>query len=101
MDHLIELKLQGYQVNNSVAHLEHMAHYFTTPTGSPGECSVGTRTLHLDEKGDVLLCWNMPPIGNSLDDDLRGLWGSTEAALRRHQIQRCARECFILNCNYM
>jgi len=98
---LMDMKLAGFPINNSIAQLEHMRYYFLNPGKYPGACRVGLRTLHINEKGDFLLCWNMPPIGNLLKDNPSELWDAAEAKVRRHQIQRCARECFILNCNYL
>ncbi len=98
---LVRLKLAGSPITNSIAHLEHMRHYFTHPGAYPGECRIGSRTLHLNEKGQALLCWNMPPLGNALTDDLASLWVGDEAKGQREHIRRCSRECFILNCNYL
>jgi len=100
LDELIRMKLRGAGINNSVAQLQSMKHYFSYPGKYPGMCSVGFRSLHLNEKGDFLLCWNMSPAGNALHDDLPGLWAGAEALRRRHQVKSCARECFVLNCNY-
>ena len=64
------------------------------------QCNVGYENLILDEFGNILLCWNMEPIGNILKDDICKLYNNQLASQRRLEIKKCKRTCKILNCNF-
>lgn len=102
MDTLISLKFKGYAINNSFEQLNAMKEYFNNSPGmSFNSCSTGEKNLIVNELGQVLLCWNMPPVANLLDDLPVNIWNNELSKKRRGEIKRCKRTCRILNCNYL
>jgi len=101
LDNLIELVKIGYPINNPITQLEAMKRYFNNPSSdSIGKCNAGERNFIINSSGKVLLCWNMEPVGNILDDEPEKIWNSISTNLRRRQIADCKRTCRILNCNF-
>lgn len=100
LDGIIRIKNAGGYINNSAEQLESIKYYFENPTRSiNGKCNTGDINFIMNPSGDVLLCWNMAPIGNAVSGDLEKIWHSTLAEKRREDIAQCTRTCRILNCN--
>ena len=102
LDTLISLKLKGYAINNSFKQFHAMKEYFNNPSPvSFSACNTADKNFIVNETGQVLLCWNMPPVGNLLDDMPANIWNNGLSRKRREEIRRCARTCRLLNCNYL
>jgi len=101
MDGIIRIKKAGAPIYNSIEQLTAMRDYFSDPEQAiKTNCNTGNVNFIMNPNGDVLLCWNMPPIGNILEASPERIWESPLAGERRKQISRCTRTCRILNCNY-
>gem|GEM_PF-555348 len=102
IDNLISLKEKGYSINNSFKQLSAVKEYFSNPLcADVNACSTGDKNFIVNEMGQVLLCWNMPPVASLLDDMPETIWKSQLARKRREEINRCKRTCRMLNCNYL
>ncbi|WP_051327064.1 glycosyltransferase [Desulfatibacillum aliphaticivorans] len=101
MDKLRAMKLRGAPIDNSLAQLQAMKRYFADPQDfcRRFQCLSGEKNFIIKNNGDVLLCWNLPPVGNILHDAPERIWQSSEAKKRREQIAACTRTCRILSCH--
>jgi len=82
---LIEMKREGYHIENSYAQLEAMIPYFRNPAAmrvaiqahaaheKKAQCAAMVN-LQLNPNGDVLPCWGMPPVGNIREKGIREIW---------------------------
>ncbi|MBI9077123.1 MAG: glycosyltransferase [Desulfatibacillum sp.] len=97
------MKLRGCPIDNSPAQLQAMQRYFADPEDfcRNTQCLSGDKNFIIRNNGDVLLCWNLPPVGNILHEAPAKIWNSPEAAKRREQIARCPRTCRILSCHFI
>ena len=102
VDQLRTMKLHGYPIDNSPAQLQAIKHYFADPADfcRRFQCLSGDKNFIIKNNGDVLLCWNLPPVGNILHGSPEKIWNSPEAQHRREQIARCTRTCRILSCHF-
>lgn len=102
IEQLIALKAQGKPIYNSTSQLEHFKNYFSNigeRLTSP--CDTGNRNFIINPTGKVLLCWNMPPVGDIVKALPEEIWNSPLANARRIGIGTCNRSCRILNCNFI
>jgi mycofactocin biosynthetic radical S-adenosylmethionine protein MftC len=100
LDGIIRIKKAGAHIYNSIDQLESMRNYFNDPLQSVnGKCNTGNINFIMNPCGDVLLCWNMAPVGNMVNGDPKKIWHSALAEKRRKDISHCVRTCRILNCN--
>ena len=100
-DELIEYKQTHWELANPAEQLVAMHDYFLDPTRTPvATCQAGKTDIAVDPRGNLRLCFNMPPVGNLLESRPRALLHSLAAAKRRRQIAACQRSCNLLNCNY-
>jgi len=100
-DKLIRDRKNGSKLVNSVKQLKLMKEYFRNPNGNTRmKCKVGIKNFAINEYGDALLCFWLPPIGNVLKEEPDDIWGSYLAKQRRKQISACTRNCKLLNCHY-
>jgi MoaA/NifB/PqqE/SkfB family radical SAM enzyme len=101
IDRLIDYKNRGYKIANSIRQLEMFKAYFRQPDklhDSMG-CTQGDYVIYIRPAGEVLLCGSMAPIGNVRRDNIKKLWHSQEAALRRKDIYSCKESCLnVINC---
>jgi radical SAM protein with 4Fe4S-binding SPASM domain len=100
---LIEMKKEGYPVNNSIKHLRAMGKYLKDPEnpevlGIP--CKIGSKNFFIDPFGNVRICSIMDPIGNIENEDPRNIWNSEKARTQRENIRNCGKACRLLNCNF-
>jgi len=102
IEKIIDYKKKGYIIANSVEQLKAFQKYFREPQKFSRQysCSTGENNIIIDTDGSVLLCWNMAPVGNVRDGDVRKIWESNLSMIRRRQIKYCRKTCRILNCNY-
>lgn len=86
---------------NSIKQLELLKVYFKNPNQKTKlRCKVGLKNFCINEYGDALLCFWLPPIGNLLQEKPGQLWCSMGAKKRRIQIESCSRNCKLLNCHF-
>lgn len=102
IDELIELKKKNAPILNSIGQLQFFKLYFTRLESCAPvfPCDIGKRNFLINPSGEILLCWNLNPIGNILHDLPEQVWNSEIARERRSQIFSCKRLCRILNCNF-
>lgn len=94
-------KREGSLLINSIKQLELLKSYFKDPNQKTKlKCKVGFKNFCINECGDALLCFWLPPIGNLLQEKPEKLWCSLEAKKRREQIENCSRNCKLLNCHF-
>ena len=102
IDAIVALKLKGYAVNNSFKQLYAIKEYFNNPLQVDfSACGTGEKNFIVNEMGQVLLCWNMPPVANLLDDMPENIWNNEPSKKSREEIMKCKRTCRMLNCNYL
>lgn len=102
LDKLIEMKREGFRINNDIDQLAKLKQYFSDPGNivSTHICDTGDMNFIINEYGKVLLCWNMEPVGDILEEDPQAIWKNGLAEKRRGQIRQCDWTCRILNCNF-
>ncbi|MBU1925230.1 MAG: radical SAM protein, partial [Candidatus Omnitrophica bacterium] len=102
LDELIDLKLKGFKICNTVEHLQAFNAYFKNPREfvKKGVCHIG-RAIHISSIGDVFMCYQHEEIGSVRQNDLKKLWTSELAEDIRAKIKRCQENChFLLNCKF-
>jgi len=101
MDRLTQLKKGGYPIGNNPEDFARYRKYFTDPTsfGKGSPCFVGVNNFAIDTAGNARLCFNFPPVGNILKEDLEAIWNGKKACAQRLKIARCKRGCKVLLCN--
>lgn len=98
---LIKGRKKGSKVVNSVKQLILMQEYFRNPNHQTHlKCKAGIKNFAVNESGDALLCFWLPAVGNILHDNPQKIWKSYSAEQRRKQINRCTRNCKLLNCHF-
>lgn len=108
IDVLINLKREGYKIDNPVSQLRLFKGYFQNPYGfiktaaaRKGNCPRGDAALEITPTGEVSLCFYMGFIGNVRRDNIKDLWHSPEVFEIRNAINTCQRECDLaVNCPY-
>lgn len=102
IDELVKLKKKNAPILNPPGQLQFFKLYFTRLEECIPvfPCDIGKRNFLINPSGEILLCWNLNPIGNILKDSPERIWNSEIAEQRRKQILACKRVCRILNCNF-
>jgi MoaA/NifB/PqqE/SkfB family radical SAM enzyme len=102
IDKLLELKENGAPIWNSIEQIKFFKIYFSRLEEfiSILPCDVGDRNFILNSQGEVLLCWNLNPVGDILKESPEAIWNSPLASQRRKEINACNMPCRILNCNF-
>lgn len=102
IDELVELKKKNAPILNPAGQLQFFKLYFRhlESCAPVFPCDIGNRNFLINPSGEILLCWNLDPIGNILEDHPEQIWNSEIAEERRDQILSCKRLCRILNCNF-
>ena len=101
IDGLIHRKNNGYKISNSIRQLEAFKAYFEHPDRLDENmiCNQGDYVAYVQSTGDVLLCGHMSPIGNIKENNIKTLWDSEKADLRRKEIRSCKDTCLnVINC---
>lgn len=94
-------KSEGSPLINSTKQLRLLKLYFKNPNQKTAlKCAVGLKNFCINEYGDASLCFWLPHIGNLLKEKPSTLWRSTGAKKRRVQIEKCDRNCKLLNCHF-
>jgi hypothetical protein len=101
IEEIISLKKNGIAIFNSIEQLEQFKIYFCQREKILAmDCNTVDKNFIVNPSGEVLLCWNMEPIGDVTEDKPDEIWNSPLAVQRRREIKRCCRTCRILNCNF-
>jgi len=103
LNRLIELKKEGYKINNSPGQLKTFAGYFKEPLNfsKKMKCNLGEEAVEVNQLGDVYLCYYYESIGNVFEDDLFDIWNSKKASRVREKIKDCRQNCNLLvNCYF-
>lgn len=87
------------QIGNSKEQILTMIEYFRDPGKSYDmECNAGKTDIGIDNFGNLLLCFNLRPVGNLINNKIDDLFYSDVADEIRGEIRGCSRECKLLNC---
>ena len=87
------------QIGNSKAQLLTMIEYFRQPDKAYDmSCNAGNTDIGIDNMGNLLLCFNLRPVGNLISKRIDQLFFSKNADDIRDEIRHCPRECKLLNC---
>ncbi len=87
------------QIGNSKEQILTMIEYFRDPGKSYDmECNAGKTDIGIDNFGNLLLCFNLRPVGNLINNKIDDLFYSDVADEIREEIRGCSRECKLLNC---
>lgn len=100
---LVDMKVEGYPINNSIRHLRCMSKYLKNPKGpeiSHIPCKIGSKNFLIDPFGNVRICSIMEPIGNIKEDSPRNIWNSKKALQERQKIRECRKTCRLLTCTF-
>ncbi|MFC1888538.1 radical SAM protein [Thermodesulfobacteriota bacterium] len=98
---LFEFKMRNGVISNSLLQLSLMRSFFNNPGIQTGrKCVAGSSDVAVDARGNMLLCFNLGPIGSLLENHPRDLFYNAESLKRRKEIGSCKRNCSLLNCNF-
>lgn len=94
---LIELKLSGFPVSNSIKHLQCLKEYFENPSMHLENlaCFAHMRSLNINCNGGIRICEQH--VGDALKDNLKTIWYSEKAKNVRKQKLACKRSCRFKN----
>ena len=100
-ERIFEFKMRRGLISNPLLQLSLMRAFFNNPRIQCGqECRAGTSDVAVDAKGNMLLCFNLAPIGSLTEEDPEVLYTAPCAWKRRRDISHCRRSCSLLNCNF-
>ncbi len=100
---LVQLKKDGYKINNSFAQLRTFRDYFISPLNftKRNKCNLGEEAVEVNQLGDVYLCYYYETIGNIFNDSLYNIWHSEKATQVREKINNCRQNCnLLINCYF-
>lgn len=101
MDKLIDLKAQGYKINNEIVQLKAAKEYLKQPDKFVKStiCNM-YKAVHVSAIGQIFICFNYGFLGDiRKGDDIRKIWHSKEAEEVREKIKKCKKNChFLINC---
>lgn len=103
LDKLVELKKQGYKIENPVEQLQSFKSYFNNPTHfiKSNRCNVSEQAINVNAIGDVYICFFMDRLGNIKTDNIVDLWHSKKADEIRKKMHACRKNCeLVVNCYY-
>lgn len=106
IDELIKLKgIYADKINNSAVQFRIFKAYFNNPQNfvKRYECHMYKDLISVSPFGDVMICNDMPPIGNIKEDDFKveRAWYSTQADSVRDNMIKCQRNCaMVVSCSY-
>ncbi|MFH2020986.1 MAG: radical SAM protein [archaeon] len=94
IDRLIELKEQTNLIRNSEQQMEFWKTYFKDPTNHKKiDCNIDKFFTYCACTGDILICPDMPSVGNINKNKLSDILLSENAEQRRISIRACTRLC--------
>lgn len=98
---IFEFKMRRGLISNPLLQLSLMRAFFNNPRIQCGqECRAGASDVAVDATGNMLLCFNLAPIGKVTEDSPESLYTAPIAWERRREVSRCRRSCSLLNCNF-
>lgn len=101
LDNLIKEKKKDFIIGNTIYHLELMKKYFRNPSIQVSKkCNAGKYELAIDPYGNMMLCFNLPPLGNLKQKNAKTMYKSRTAKRLRKIILNCKKNCNLLNCNF-
>lgn len=101
LERLIRLREGSSKINTTAKHLAFFAEYFRDPQKVNREvaCRVGDYSVAVMNKGDVVFCHSMEPIGNARRSGICEILSSPQAARARARMLECRQTCeFFINC---
>jgi radical SAM protein with 4Fe4S-binding SPASM domain len=95
IDTVVDLKQGGAPIETSESKLRNFPAHFRGERVPPAltTCRVGLRDFHIRCDGNVVVCWNYPPIGNVKHQTAREIWWGTEAQKIRRKTVECTVGC--------
>jgi MoaA/NifB/PqqE/SkfB family radical SAM enzyme len=93
VDRLIEMKNEGYKIENTVEDLKRIVVYYNEPMSVRNRCPLGLNSFNIDPYGYVRFCFDMKPIGNIKDDLPQNLFNNRKALKIRRKIKNCDKTC--------
>lgn len=93
VDGLIEMKKEGYPIENSVEDLRRIVTFYTDSTLVKNRCPLGLASFNIDPYGYVRFCFDMDSIGNIKDDLPQNLFNNRKALKLRSRIKDCHKTC--------
>lgn len=103
LEQLIQLKKNGYKINNGFAQLKTFSDYFADPLHfiKKNKCNLGKEAVEVNQLGDVYLCYYYESIGNIFNESLFDIWNSDKANQIREKINDCRQNCnLLINCYF-
>jgi MoaA/NifB/PqqE/SkfB family radical SAM enzyme len=99
IDRLLTRQRKGSAILNPPSQLRAMKAYYRDPGRYAGiPCLAGVTSLMVAPRGDVRICFSLPPVANVRDAiDPRALWTSRSVRGARDAARRCPRPCRIMN----
>ena len=93
IDRLLEMKIQGEPIINSIHTLRHIPEYFSGRRTAKQRihCHHVTRNFAIKPNGDVYLCFCQPPIGNVSKQSAKEIWYGKKAQYVRQEKIGCIR----------
>ncbi len=103
LDKLLDLKSNGYKIENPVEQLQSFKSYFKDPDYfiKSNRCNVSDQAINVNAIGDVYSCFFMDKLGNIKTDSIVELWYSEKANQIRKKMHACRQNCeLVVNCYY-
>jgi len=102
---LAELKESGYKISNPPEQMTVIREYFRDPyhfvQNMKIKCPRGDLALEVNSVGDIAMCFDMPPLGNIRQENIRDVWFSDRLKEARYAINTCKKDCdVVVNCFY-
>ncbi|HTY44444.1 MAG TPA: radical SAM protein [Patescibacteria group bacterium] len=98
---LIEFRKGSKKIYTSPRHLQFFREYFRDPQhiNRNATCRVGDYSLTIMNKGDVVFCNSLPPLGNIRENSIMDILTSPQVRQRKQQMLDCKIVCeFYVNC---
>lgn len=102
LDELIDKKNYYKKIANLVSQLQIFKRYFNQSLiRSDTKCTLGSRAINIDPRGNIFLCFSQAPISNIVENNLNHIWTSQKAKETRLQMACCKKKChFLINCSF-
>jgi sulfatase maturation enzyme AslB (radical SAM superfamily) len=103
VDGLIELKRQGYRINNDLVQLEAYKNYFISPEKciSGLKCNVMDIGIHIFSEGVTRMCPYKEDVGTLKDGSIIEIMSSQQAKKVNDQMLNCSKNCHqLINCKF-
>lgn len=94
-------KSKKYNLLADKNYLQKIINYYHNPISANKNtiCAAGINNFIIDRKGNVRLCFDMPPIGNLFKSSVKEIWLNPKSQEQRKNIRKCQKLCKITNCN--